>query len=193
MTIKTENLLQSELKKNNINRISDTMQKRGAVRNLFGSPDRSELQRHVAEHQNEQNKKIDGFKFDSVIGIMWNPKDQAKRLKTSVQSDSESDGDSDSPPSTLPIASTNQGEASSSASSSSSSSSTENLSSSNDSANTEDKNFKKIGSPRILARGQRTIKSKNQKSDEKEKDKSIIIFCFCIFFFTLVHRLFLRS
>jgi hypothetical protein len=166
MTIKTEILLRSETK--NINKISD-MQKRGAVRNLFGPPDQSELQRQFKEQQDEQNKRLETYKLDSVIGIiMLNPKDQVKRLKRNqpaVQSDSESDVDSDSTPSILPILSKNtqneQGEASSSSSSSSASSSTENLSSSN-SANTEDNNFKN-GSPRILVRGQRTIKSKNQK------------------------------
>lgn len=99
MTIKTELLLLE--RESNISRRSDNttvaMQKRGAVRNLFGPPDRQELKLQVEQQDDENSKKLDGFRYSGLIGVLLNPPDHAKRLKRQSSVQSESDDDDDSP------------------------------------------------------------------------------------------------
>lgn len=180
MTIKTELLLQSE---NNINK-SD-MQKRGAVRNLFGKPDQKELQRLVKQQEDENKSILNGLEIVSTIGYFENPKNQAaKRLykPQPVQSD-ESDDEYFVP--TLTTLNSNEGEASSSTASSAEDLSHQS-SSSNSTTTEEDKNSFKIESRRInsLPRGQRTMKSKNP-TRKRSKTKSQTNFFACLFSFSI--------
>lgn len=88
-------------RESNISRQSDNitvaMQKRGAVRNLFGSPDRQELKLQVEQQDNENSKMLEGFRYNGLIGVLMNPPDHAKRLKRQSSVQSESDDDKDSP------------------------------------------------------------------------------------------------
>lgn len=80
MTIKT--LLQKSDTNIETSRKSD-MQKRGAVRNLFGTTvDRDELQKQTAQMNSESMRTLRQYEIESVIGVIESAnEDQARRLK----------------------------------------------------------------------------------------------------------------
>ena len=81
MTIITISQTSSQLISTNTRR-SD-MQKRGAVRNLFGTTvDREELQMNIRQLKSENDLAISGYEIDSVIDVIHSAReDQARRLK----------------------------------------------------------------------------------------------------------------
>lgn len=100
MTLKAELLLQTEV--NNINSRGDTreaimMQKRKTVKTLFGPPDQNELKRQCQQMEEDNKRKLRGFRNVELVGFIMNPPDQAKRQKRSspVQSDFSSSEEED--------------------------------------------------------------------------------------------------
>lgn len=95
MTIKTI----SQSSNTNIVVKQSDMQKRGAVRNLFGTTvDRDELQKQLAQSENESYQTLQQYHCDSIIGVIQrDDEDQARKLKRlpqCLESDDESDDES---------------------------------------------------------------------------------------------------
>lgn len=79
------------------------MQKRGAVRNLFGTTvDRGELQEQLKQLNNENNRALGEYKIESIISENYQPRKLKRYIESDIESDSSSKDDDDEPESVTP-------------------------------------------------------------------------------------------
>lgn len=79
------------------------MQKRGAVKNLFGTTvDRVELQEQLKQLNNESNQALERYDLESVIGVIDSANYQPRKLKRCIESDDSSSEDEEEPQRILP-------------------------------------------------------------------------------------------
>ena len=157
MTIKTVHHQASSL----IIKISKSdMQKRGAVKNLFGTTvDRHELRQQLDRINDENNQTLQNYKVESIISVIGhsaNNRPRKKRSPISLESEDESDGKPQKKASTRqPISNDDEPSSSSSPPPSSSSSATPLQTSS-----MKKSDVKLIQQKVPLPKGQKTLKGK---------------------------------